>query len=284
MNNLSLGWIPDVPDIRDITVSDVKNELPRTLDVTPNPSDLPKVVDNRKWCSNIEDQGNLGSCTANSIVSLFEYMENKAGNKHVDGSRLFVYYNSRKYAGFPVSQDTGSYIRSSVKAVVMDGICEENIWQYDVSKFSVEPSKLAYSNAQRFRGTKYIRLDDRLEGLVDRIKSFVNNGYAVTFGFSVYDCVQDISSKVPVLPFPSKGEKLQGGHAVTIVGYDSEAPSRNYRNGYETKGAMLCQNSWSERWGQRGFFYIPFEYFTSQLAMDVWSITSIDYVDSGAFD
>ena len=52
----SYGWLPDFPDQRD--------HLYRVL--RPVLRELPAVVDLRPQCSAIEDQGNLGSCTANA--------------------------------------------------------------------------------------------------------------------------------------------------------------------------------------------------------------------------
>lgn len=280
----SYGYIPDIPDVRDFNVRDVHQELPNTLEVYPVGMELPKIVDNRKWCAPVENQGSLGSCTAHAAVSMFEYMQKKAEGKHVDGSRLFVYYNTRRHAGFPTNEDTGSYIRSTIKAIVMNGIPEEKRYPYIINNFRNKPPEDIYSDAQNFKATKYVRLDDTQDGLVERMKSFVAHGYSINFGFGVYDCINDVSSKTPIIPFPAKTEKMQGGHAVTIVGYDNDAPSRNNRDKNETKGAFLCQNSWGTNWGNKGFFYIPYKYFETGLAVDVWTITNINWVNTKAFD
>ncbi len=280
----NFGYLPDIPDIRDFSAQDVLQDLPRTLKIQPTESDLPKVVDNRKWCSPIENQGSLGSCTANAAVSMFEYMQRKADGKHIDGSRLFVYYNTRKHAGLPTNEDTGSYIRSTIKAIVLNGIPEESRYPYIINNFRNKPPEDIYSDAQNFKATKYVRLDNTQEGLIQRMRSFINNGYSINFGFGVYECINDVSSKTPVIPFPARSEQMQGGHAVTIVGYDSEAPSRNSRDGNETKGAFLCQNSWGTNWGNKGFFYIPDKYFETGLAVDVWTVTDINWVNTKHFD
>jgi C1A family cysteine protease len=51
---------------------------------------LPSRQDLRKWCSPVEDQGQLGSCTANEGVRLVEFFERRAYGKDIDGPRLFV--------------------------------------------------------------------------------------------------------------------------------------------------------------------------------------------------
>lgn len=273
------GYIPDIPDIRDLTLSEVKTEVaPEAITVTEE-----KLVDNRKWCSPIFNQSTQGSCTGASAVAMFEYMQRKAKLRHVDGSVAFVYYNSRVIAGFNVASDTGSYIRSTIQAICEDGVAEEKRFPYDPKKWNVKPSEEVYRKASNFKATKYIRLDDGTPNLIQRMKSMVATGYPLNFGFAVYDCIKDITSKVPVIPFPAKTEKQNGGHAVIIVGYDDDAPSRNARDKNETKGAFLCQNSWGTAWGLKGFFYIPYKYFETGLALDVWTINDIAWLDLGAF-
>ena len=57
-NKSGYGWIPDLPDHRDIMYSAVRKI----------PVKLPTSVDLRPTCSKVEDQGQLGSCTGNVLV------------------------------------------------------------------------------------------------------------------------------------------------------------------------------------------------------------------------
>jgi C1A family cysteine protease len=59
------------------------------------------------------------------------------------------------------------------------------------------------------------------------------------------------------VPLPSDKDYILGGHAVTIVGYDND---RKY---------FICRNSFGENWGDRGYFYMPYDY-TAMYAMDAW--------------
>jgi len=83
--NAWYGWVPDRPDHRD--------QLYSTIAAPPRR--LPPVVDLRALCSPVENQGELGSCTANALVGSLEFLEKKAGHQVTDLSRLFVYYNER---------------------------------------------------------------------------------------------------------------------------------------------------------------------------------------------
>ncbi len=106
---LGMGWLPDYPDFRDYTAEQdevaprlkllgqedsVKAMLTKAgvaKPVKPVKVSLPASVDLKAWCSLIENQGSLGSCTANASVGIVEYFERKAFGKHIDASRLFLY-------------------------------------------------------------------------------------------------------------------------------------------------------------------------------------------------
>jgi C1A family cysteine protease len=79
------GWVPDIPDQRDYLLSAV-------LKV---PARLPIKVDLRLLCSKVEDQGQLGSCTANALAGAIEFLERKDKVPFQDFSRPFIYYNER---------------------------------------------------------------------------------------------------------------------------------------------------------------------------------------------
>jgi len=59
-------------------------------------AEIKNSVDLRLTDSPIDDQGQLGSCSANALVNVYENMLIKSNaNKFKDLSRLFLYYNSR---------------------------------------------------------------------------------------------------------------------------------------------------------------------------------------------
>src|SRR5512143_2950274 len=93
----SMGWERDLPDVRDLTAEAPEVERVRAKAETLKAlkKGLPASVDSKKWCSPIEDQGQLGSCTANAGVGLMEYFERRAFGKYLDASRLFLYKATR---------------------------------------------------------------------------------------------------------------------------------------------------------------------------------------------
>jgi C1A family cysteine protease len=114
--------------------------------------------------SPIVDQGELGSCTANAIVSgLREYLELKEGKELTPLSRLFLYWHERDVEG-TVNEDSGAYIRDGMKALTDIGVAPETDFPYDVSKFTLKPSDQAEKDAANFKITSYHRVTD-LNGL-----------------------------------------------------------------------------------------------------------------------
>ena len=109
---------------------------------------LPASVDLRPYCSPIEDQGNLGSCTGNSIAGCVEYVNRRSSNntKTFDVSRLFIYYQERVIEN-SVRYDAGAYIKDGIKAMYTYGTPLESLWPYNINNFAVKPSTAAYNDA-----------------------------------------------------------------------------------------------------------------------------------------
>src|SRR6266571_4110762 len=198
------GWLPDLPDHRDLFYSAVAPRL-----VSP-----PDKVDLRPKCSPVEDQGQLGSCTANSLAGALEFLENLDGTRFVDLSRLFVYYNERVIEG-TVGQDSGAFIRDGIKSLAKQGVCPEQDWPYRISAFRKKPRAACYRAAKKHRIKSYHRIST-----VHEMRSCLAEGFPFVFGFTVYDAFESAAvARSGVLNMPGPKEKVAGGHAVMAVGY-----------------------------------------------------------------
>lgn len=280
-----MGWIPDYPDFRDYdeTTKDIKQELNKIRLTPPQSYKMKPSVDLKQWFSDVEDQGNIGSCTANAAVGVFEYFQRRAFGQHMEGSRLFLYKATRNLMG--LTGDTGAYLRSSMGAMVLFGIPDEKYWPYIENDYDIEPPAFCYGFAENFKATKYYRLDQQgisKQGLLNRIKLFLAAGLPSMFGFTVFGSISQASQSGEI-PFPSQKENYLGGHAVTTAGYDDSKKIKNQIDGKETTGAFLIRNSWGTSWGDNGYGWLPYEYILQGIAIDWWSVIKTDWVDTGKF-
>jgi len=269
-----LGWRPDVPDVRDLVPEHIAHKhvgLKRAgLCGADGQTALPPAVDLRQWCPPIYNQLSLSSCTAHAGCALYEYFERKSFGKSISGSRLFLYKVTRNL--LKETGDNGAMLRTTMQAIATFGICPEEHWEYVESRFEIEPTSFCYSYAANFQALKYFRLDTPEVGkeeVLRRIKEYLSRGYAIMFGFSVYDSIERMMNNV--IPFPTGADRLEGGHAVATFGYD------------DARNALLIRNSWGPTWGDGGYGWLPYDYVLKGLTEDYWSITSGEYIDSGQF-
>lgn len=277
----AMGWQPDMPDFRDYTVEtpQVRAVLSKSKQLKAQArKKMSAKVDLRRWCSPIEDQGNLGSCTANAGVGLLEYFERRGFGKHLDGSRLFLYKATRNLLGW--TGDTGATLRSTMKAMTLFGIPPERYWTYDTSRFDQEPEAFLYAFAQNYQSLIYYRLDPpgmSPDKIVEWVKKYLAADLPCMFGFTVYDSFPAVGSGDNEIPVPETGEHVLGGHAIDAVGYDDSRKVGRH------KGALLIRNSWGTGWGDAGYGWMPYAYIEMGLANDFWSLVRAEFVDTDLF-
>ena len=244
------GWIPDLPDFRD-----------HIFKGQTAPIELPTFVDLRSSDADIYDQGNLNSCTANAIAGMFQFVNKKNGGTDFLPSRLFIYYNERDYE-YSVTRDSGAFLRDGMKSINKEGVCKEPTWPYDTTKYAVKPSTEAYTEALDHQAISYQRLDVDLT----LMKQCLAEGYPFVFGFSVYESFESEEvQKTGIVPMPIETESLVGGHAVMAIGYD------------DAKKIVIVRNSFGTDWGDKGYFYMPYDYIqNSDLCDDFWTLRQVE--------
>lgn len=284
-----LGWLPDYPDFRDYSSdsAQVSGLLSKVNVGAPGGRRRARTaasVDLRAWCSPVEDQGALGSCTANAGVALVEYFERRAYGRHLDASRLFLYKVTRNLLHW--TGDTGAFLRTTMGAMRVFGVPPSEYWPYNPARYDVEPPAFCYAFAANYQALRFFRLDPPGTSgadLLTRIKVYVAAGFPAMFGFTVFNSISQAAHSGKI-PFPQPTDRISGGHAVTVVGYDDTMKVKHSGPGAkETKGAFLIRNSWGAGWGDAGYGWLPYQYVTASQATDWWTLISAEYVETGQF-
>lgn len=227
--------------------------------------DAIREVDLRPICYAIRDQGWMSSCTAFATTTLVRVVRNKLGLKDWMPSAMFTYYASRKIQGNP-DKNEGVYNRFALQSTVDYGVAMEFRWSYN-QPYWVEPPKEVWENAERHQSLEYQRINDSNR---NEFLTCLNEGYPFIFGIQIYTSFFNTPSS-GIVPVPDKtNEKCLGGHAMLAVGYSV----------IDDKEYIIVQNSWGKKWGEKGYGYIPMEYFDSISSYDFWTIRNIENADS----
>lgn len=249
-----------------------KGVLAAAPPATPLPS-----VDLRPFQSPIEDQEQIGSCTAHAVVGLVEYLQIVTSGRYLDSSRLFLYKATRELLQW--EGDTGAYIRETIKALRLFGVCPETHWPYYTARFDEVPSAFCYAFAANYKALRFYRLNN-----LGEIKRSLSQGYPVAFGFTCFESLfTDRATRTGRIPVPLTSEKSVGGHAVLAVGYNDD-PGDNQNPSACPPGHVIIRNSWGRSWGQGGYGFLPYEFFTGAgprnipLADDFWTMTKMEVV------
>jgi C1A family cysteine protease len=242
------GWIPDLPDERDLQYP----VAPKLLSFFKK---LPTSVDLRDKMPLVYDQRELGSCTAQAGCAVLMYCEMLSDTPDVERSRLELYWRTR-YLEHTVNQDAGAQIRDTFKAMNKFGVAPESLWPYDISKFTQTPPDNV--TGADFRLTEYRRVPNSVQGL----KEALADEHPVVIGINIYSSFMgEQAQETGVIPIPDKSkEELLGGHAIVIVGYNTASD----------KQWFVFRNSWGEIWGENGYGYLPFAYLKGN-ASDFWT-------------
>lgn len=251
--DIKFGWKRDAPDPRDRKFK-LTRELP-----------LPRRVSLRGKMPPVRNQRDLGCCTGETVCGLVHYRELTDTNpRTVRPSVLFQYYNTRVLEG-TVKEDAGASIRSAVKAAAQYGVCPDELWPFEPSRFAEKPPAAAYKRAAKLRALDYRRVDEGDPQLGYLLKSLLAAGNPVAFGFSCYASLENTHTlETGFVRVPLETERCLGGHAALLVGYDDDLQCFEFRN------------SWGVSWGAGGYGWLPYKYaLDGDLAGDFWTVYAV---------
>tara|TARA_R110001599_G_scaffold174976_1_gene366959 strand:- start:5397 stop:6239 length:843 start_codon:yes stop_codon:yes gene_type:complete len=223
---------------------------------------LPKTFSLRENMFPVRQQGQQGSCVAQTLAAIQEY--NNQGDILLKGhlSPQFIYDCRPRNI-------RGMNCRSAMKFLHQHGVPLEKTHPYRNNTTDIKPKGLV--NFQRFiKDEAYVyRTENYAQVLtVYDLKNAIYNDGPCLISVPVYGKIVLSSSKKPkyrtdVDMWQKKnGYQKVGGHAMTVVGWDL--------NGF------IIRNSWGPSWGNRGHCNFPFNAWGRQY--EVWS--AVDHINS----
>ena len=161
-----------------------------------------------------------------------------------------------------MNSDSGAALRDGIQTINQQGVCPENLWPYDITKFARKPLDNCYQEAVNHQAISYERVSQDVQSM----KHCLASGFPFVLGFTVYSSFESAEvSRSGIAPMPSTNEECLGGHAVLAVGYDDSIQR------------FIIMNSWGTGWGQEGFFTLPYDYLChAELASDFWTIRVVE--------
>ncbi len=221
---------------------------------------LPSSYDLSDRLPIIYDQGNLGSCTANSVAWLYRYYKTT-----FSPSRLFIYYYSRLFDQIggdnSVKIDDGTTLKQAMNVIKKKGVVANRFYPYIIKKYAKRPPAYLNIKAKKRRIKSYQLVNQD----IDSMKSLISSGTPFVFGFIVFSSfLYSSTESTGIIPYPDIGvESVLGGHALVAVGYD------------DSTQLIKCVNSYGRSWGDNGYLYMPYNYILNpSFTDDLWMISN----------
>ena len=211
---------------------------------------LPASADLSEWLPAVGSQGEQGSCVAWATTyymrSYYENRQSPTTAKQTPLSPAFVYNQLKKQ---DASCKTGLNIGMTLEFLKLKGAPPLRSFPYSQNNCSALPDQAVESVATQFKIDNWRRLT---KGNLDDVKGEIARGRPVIIGMIVSEKFKDFRGKSNFDELISESE-TRGGHAMTVVGYD------------DARQAFRLVNSWGQQWGDRGFAWISYESFNSNV-------------------
>jgi hypothetical protein len=218
---------------------------------------LPPSVDLHGRFSPVRDQGQRGTCVAHACTAVREFLTDQQSPQS-DFSEQFLYWDCKKHDLVP---GVGTFIGVGMDRLEFDGIPGENDWPYNPNPIpgnegqGPEPAGiLVKASPNRIGSSSGLPATN-----VDGLRQALASGSPVAFSVPVYThWFTEPTNSSGDIRMPLPGEKVEGGHAMCMVGYETDP-------GVPGGGYFLVRNSWGTGWASQsaiapGYARIPFAF------------------------
>ena len=231
-----------------------RNETVLDATETKKAAPLAKSIDWRNyqgvnWLGPILNQGNCGSCVAFATIATLE-----AQTTITSGwSSLHPSYSPEALFSCAVTTcDTGWEPGLAILQLKWRGVPDEACLPYTSGATGKDVSCSDRCHDASARSVKIS--GSSFAHSANAVKAALAHGPVITT-FRVYADFMTYAGGI----YRHVTGGLQGGHAVSIVGYD------------DVKGAWLIRNSWGADWGEQGFAWISYQ-DDSGVGAEAWSL------------
>lgn len=197
----------------------------------------------------VRNQGQHGSCVGHAGSELREALRVAAGAPFTRYSPLFTWWGARFREGSQ-AQDVGCAPRDALESMRADGTCPEQLDPYESGRYDVAPTPTMLAAAKRFRLGSYHAI-----ATADEARQALATGTPVMITVPV-NAAFDATGSDGVLSAAALACR-DFNHAVLMVGY--------------TEYWAVVQNSWSEQWGNQGWFYFPLSAWGDGFVGEAWT-------------
>lgn len=183
----------------------------------------PLRIDNRQLMSPTDDQRQYPACAGFSACTLVESMYWKRTGKLVQLDANQVYAKAKEGDGSPNVE--GTYLEAALHAAL--ALCD--------FEFLEDAKVRTFSNGMD-------------SDTVELTKHLIHRNDFIQVGFMIDEAWYSCDNENYVL---KAGGRTLGGHAVNVVGYDSDG--------------VYVMNQWSTSWGSKGFAVMPWDLYLKEL-------------------
>lgn len=208
-------------------------ERPR-MSILTTSNGMPRIVDHANDICAPRMQGRQNSCGGFALSYLASFHEKKETGKLSVFSPAFIYHLSNN------GRDLGVKLDEALENWRVNGICHEYAMLYDDRDATSQPSPEAFQAAKKHRIQASFPL-----WTLEEVKYQLAIGNPVVISVLADESLWELKSS----PWRQRYGKLNGAHAMLIIGYDDD------------KQAIKVINSWGKNWGDGGYGWISYNLF-----------------------
>lgn len=209
---------------------------------------LPRSYDQRETgrSPRIKDQQELGTCWAVATSSALESGLKPGADFNFSADHISM---QNGYNG--TQQDGGAYTMAMAYLAAWKGpvLEEEDPYGDGVTTYGLAPS----GHVQEMRLYKEKNIEKMKKAIYQygAVQSSIYMDMTSSLSNSVYYSQINFSYCYPTKEKPN--------HDVLIIGWDDDYPASDFIYNVSGNGAFICQNSWGEKFGDGGIFYVSYE-------------------------